>query len=518
MSSHEQNNSVPNGDTPRSSSLPSPIGEPVEVSVSQVVREKIGKCILVLGVGGAGGNTVEFAYQQASPLVEYCVINTDLQDLEKLTVPNKFKIGAKLTGSLGAGGNPANGRDALLEDEDRINEYLYNVVNREGDDKIDLAYIIGGLGGGTGSGAVPELARLCHENDIPSVVLCIMPDAEPHERVHRAAKEALAQTEKWADSVMPVDNFKLLQMYGHLELAECHKRIDMLMAKAVMAAVEIVSSCPKINQDMNDVLSIIWDRDLKAQAKDGAQENRPQKKGQLIVLGVGEGKGENRIIDALQEIINSPLLLCSSIKGGKKILYQLVYANGTENPPTYSDFRKIRSLLKRASGVPVDFLPGGGGIDSITDDTVRLTIFVTEFEETPSEIFEQEVAQRDYDADFPETVYLVEDIEEVEEIEEPQPMKRILPKPRKVVMKPQEDQENQPAKPVERPAPLRAAASKAKPHTSMAGEESLFAQAERAEAEDQSTPSQDSDAAMPDAPGSQPADDSNVDPWKRYKR
>ncbi len=255
-----------------------------------------GARIKVIGIGGGGGNAVNHMIDAQIEGVEFLVANTDLQALKRSHASVKLQIGAKLTKGLGAGANPEIGRDAALEDTEKIIEAL------EG---ADMVFVTVGLGGGTGTGAAPIIASLAAELDALTVAVVTKPF--PFEGRHRSrqADAGLEELRSVVDTLITIPNARLLQAVDrNMALGDAFKMADDVLRQAVQGISDLITTPGFINVDFADVRAIM--------------------KGMGIALmGTGTGAGENRAMDATQRAISSPLLEEASINGARGVLVNI---------------------------------------------------------------------------------------------------------------------------------------------------------------------------------------------------
>jgi len=255
-----------------------------------------GARIKVIGVGGGGSNAVNHMIEARIEGVEFLVANTDLQALKRSQAPVKLQLGARLTKGLGAGANPEIGRDAALEDTEKILEVLEN---------SDMVFVTVGLGGGTGTGAAPIIASLAAELDALTVAVVTKPF--PFEGRHRMrqAEAGMEELRSVVDTLITIPNERLLQAADrNMSLADAFKMADDILRQAVQGISDLITIPGFINVDFADVRAIM--------------------KGMGIALmGTGHAVGENRAMDATQRAISSPLLEEASINGAKGVLVNI---------------------------------------------------------------------------------------------------------------------------------------------------------------------------------------------------
>jgi len=248
-------------------------------SVPQGIRDP-GYCrIMVLGVGGAGNNTVSRLMESGNISAECVAINTDMQHLRATHAKQKILIGEKLTRGLGSGGDPEIGKAAIMESAKQVEKIL------EG---VDIAFITAGLGGGTGTGASPIIARMAREKGAIVVGVVTMPFKIEKGRIAYAIK-GLTEMRRECDTVIVIDNNKLMRMVPQLPINDAFKVGDSVLANMISGITEIIAAPSLINLDFADFRTII-------------------KKGGVAVAGVGESNAPNRAEDAVQKALRMPLL------------------------------------------------------------------------------------------------------------------------------------------------------------------------------------------------------------------
>lgn len=255
-----------------------------------------GARIKVIGVGGGGGNAANHMIEAGIEGVEFLTVNTDLQALKRSHAPIKLQIGAKLTKGLGAGANPEVGRDAALEDTEKIIEVL------EG---TDMVFVTVGLGGGTGTGAAPIIASLAAELDALTVAVVTKPF--PFEGRHRMrqAETGLEELRSVVDTLITIPNERLLQAADrNMALSDAFKMADDVLRQAVQGISDLITIPGFINVDFADVRAI-----MKGMG--------------MALMGTGHALGENRAMEATQRAISSPLLEETSINGAKGVLVNI---------------------------------------------------------------------------------------------------------------------------------------------------------------------------------------------------
>ena len=312
--------------------------------------------IKVIGVGGGGGNAVNYMKSVGIRNVEFIICNTDIQALHSSSVKNQIQIGMELTKGLGAGANPSKGRDAALESSHDIREVLRN-------DETKMLFITAGMGGGTGTGAAPVIAQIARELDILTVGIVTLPfDFEGKSKLSKAL-DGIEELKKGCDSVITILNQRLIEIYGDLSQSKAFEKADDIIATSAKCIAEIVTVPGQINVDFEDVKTVMKDAGTS-------------------VLGSAEASGDNRAKEAIENAINSPLLNDRNIEGAKRILLNIV-SGGGDNELSTIELNTITKLVNESSSENVEII-FGTAIDGELDDKVRVTIIATGFNKKES--------------------------------------------------------------------------------------------------------------------------------------
>ncbi len=315
------------------------------------VERQIEQLIKVIGVGGAGSNAVNHMYlHQKLDNVNYIVCNTDSQALAASPVPTKIQIGKTLTGGLGAGSKKETGRQAALENLEDIEEAL--------GDKTKMLFITAGMGGGTGTGAAPEIAKLAKEKGILTLAIVTMPFLYEGEKRRKQAVEGIRTLRQHVDSLIVVENEKLVELYGDLGFTEAFAKSNEVLSNAVRSVITVITKNYLINLDFNDVESILKDSGT-------------------ALFGLAEANGENRAKIVASKTLESPLLNNNNIRGAKKVL--LLIRSGDETA-TVGEISYINNYVREAAGNDVDLFMGLG-VDHELGDKISVTVIATGFPE-----------------------------------------------------------------------------------------------------------------------------------------
>jgi cell division protein FtsZ len=305
--------------------------------------------IKVIGVGGGGGNAVNHMYRQGITDVSFVVCNTDNQALAKSPVPTKIQLGADTTEGLGAGGKPEVARRAAEESIDKIQDIL--------NDNTKMVFITAGMGGGTGTGASPIVAKAAHDMGILTVGIVTIPFAFEGNMKIRQALEGVAALSEHVDAILVINNEKLKQIYPDLELSNAFAKADDVLTNAAKAIAEIITVPGYINTDFADVYSIMKD-------------------GHVAIMNTGYASGENRISKAIEDALNSPLLNTSDVSGASKILLSLYCSNSDQI--RMEEVEQIHEFMSKV-GENVQVI-WGASFDEELKDRVKITLIATGFE------------------------------------------------------------------------------------------------------------------------------------------
>jgi cell division protein FtsZ len=309
-----------------------------------------GTKIKVVGVGGGGSNAAARMMQSGLTGVEFYVLNTDVQALGASPVPNKLAIGAKITNGLGAGSDPAVGRQAALEDTERIIELL------EG---ADMVFVTAGLGGGTGTGAAPVVAALAKELGALTVAVVTKPFEFEGKPRMRMAEKGLAELAQTVDTVITIPNERLLEIAAEdASFLDGFRIADDVLKQGVQGISDIITRPGLINRDFSDVRAIMLGMGY-------------------AMMGTAMAKGMGAAVEAARLAISSPLLEDGGIKGARGILMNIT---GGERMLRLRDIQKACNLIREAVAdeeVPISF---GLVLDESLGDEVKITVIATGFQ------------------------------------------------------------------------------------------------------------------------------------------
>ncbi len=304
--------------------------------------------IKVIGVGGGGSNAVNHMYRQGIKDVEFVVANTDLQALNSSPVPYKLQLGVNLTEGLGCGANPEVGRAAALESKEQIREMLTGTK---------MVFVTAGMGGGTGTGAAPIIAKIAKDMDILTVGIVTVPFAFEGKKKLAQAEAGVEAFKASCDTVLVILNDKLREIYGNLAIGQAFGEADNVLTTAAKGIAEIITLAGYVNVDFQDVRTVM----LNAGA---------------AVMGSAETRGDNRAIKAAQQSLASPLLDNRDIMGAKKILLSII--SGEEAELQMDELTQITEYIQGQAGDEAEVI-FGHGVDSSLGDRIRVTVIATGF-------------------------------------------------------------------------------------------------------------------------------------------
>ncbi len=311
-------------------------------------EEQLTAKIKVIGIGGGGGNAVNRMIQAGIKGIEFLVTNTDVQAMRTSAAPMKIQIGAKLTKGLGAGANPEIGKQAALEDTDRILEALSGA---------DMIFITTGMGGGTGTGAAPIIASLAAELGALTVAVVTKPFAFEGKRRRVQAEQGIRALRDTVDTLITIPNERLLSFVERAtSLGEAFKIADDVLRQAVQGISDLITVPGEINLDFADVKTIMHGMGM-------------------ALMGTGVSSGEHRAVEAAQRAISSPLLEEASIEGAKGVLINIT--GGTDM--TLFEVHEAASVIQEAADEEANII-FGTVIDPKMKDEVKVTVIATGFD------------------------------------------------------------------------------------------------------------------------------------------
>lgn len=307
--------------------------------------------IKVIGVGGGGSNAVNHMHAQVIEGVNFIICNTDAQAIATSNVPNKVQLGPHLTQGLGAGANPEIGRQATEESLEELKTMLE--VNTK------MAFITAGMGGGTGTGGAPIIAKICKDLGILTVGIVTTPFGYEGKKRIQQAEDGIGRLKEYVDTLLVISNDKLRHQFGNLKMKEAFSKADNVLATAAKCITDVINSTGQINVDFADVCTVM-------------------KNGGVAILGNASANGDNRAQRAIEEALNSPLLNDNDIRGAKWILININSAEG-EHEFTMDEVEIIQNHLLSQAGENTDVILGLG-YDSTLGDKIGITLIATGFE------------------------------------------------------------------------------------------------------------------------------------------
>ena len=306
------------------------------------------KIIKVIGVGGGGGNAVNHMYREGIHDVTFVLCNTDNQALAESPVPVKLQLGRSITQGLGAGNRPERARDAAEESIDDINEQL--------NDGTKMVFITAGMGGGTGTGAAPVIARIAKEMDILTVGIVTIPFIFEGEKKIIQALDGVERIAQHVDALLVINNERLREIYADLTFMNAFGKADDTLSIAAKSIAEIITMRGTVNLDFADVKTIL---------KDGG----------VAIMSTGFGEGENRVTKAIDDALHSPLLNNNDIFNAKKVMLNVSFCPTSEL--MMEEMNEIHEFMSKfREGVEVIW---GVAVDNSLDTKVKITVLATGF-------------------------------------------------------------------------------------------------------------------------------------------
>ena len=306
------------------------------------------KIIKVIGVGGGGGNAVNHMYREGIHDVTFVLCNTDNQALAESPVPVKLQLGRSITQGLGAGNRPERARDAAEESIDDIKEQL--------NDGTKMVFITAGMGGGTGTGAAPVIARIAKEMDILTVGIVTIPFIFEGEKKIIQALDGVERIAQHVDALLVINNERLREIYADLTFMNAFGKADDTLSIAAKSIAEIITMRGTVNLDFADVKTIL---------KDGG----------VAIMSTGFGEGENRVTKAIDDALHSPLLNNNDIFNTKKVMLNVSFCPTSEL--MMEEMNEIHEFMSKfREGVEVIW---GVAVDNSLDTKVKITVLATGF-------------------------------------------------------------------------------------------------------------------------------------------
>jgi len=311
--------------------------------------------IKVIGIGGGGGNAVNTMIGAKLTGVDFLAANTDAQSLEANHAPVRVQLGAMVTKGLGAGANPEIGRRAALEDQEKIKRYL---------DGADMIFITAGMGGGTGTGGAPVIARMAREVGALTVGVVTKPFIFEGKKRMRQADDGIEELKQCVDTLIVIPNQRLLSIAAKTTtMLEAFQKADDVLLQAVRGISDLIITPGLINLDFADVRTVMAEMGL-------------------ALMGAASASGENRAIEAAQKAISSPLLEDISIQGARGVLINI-----TGGPDLcLHEVNEAASMIQEEAHEDANIIFGAVIDDNMADDEIRITVIATGFGEVKEEI------------------------------------------------------------------------------------------------------------------------------------
>lgn len=309
--------------------------------------------IKVIGVGGGGSNAVNYMYGQNIPNVNFVVCNTDQQHLRDMAVPNKLLLGWEITHGRGAGNNPDVGRECAEQSSEDIKKLFQ--------DGTEMVFITAGMGGGTGTGAAPVVARLAKEADMLTIGIVTVPFMFEGEKKILKALDGANEMREHVDALLVINNENLIELYKDYNFFNAFQKADDTLANAARSISDIISERCYINVDFQDV---------KTTLKDSG----------TAIISTAYGMGEHRISDAIHNALHSPLLKAHDINTSKRLLFKFTCSRESDNPIRAEEIAEITQFTsKLPASIDVKW---GIGDNPELGDKVKITVLASGFDVT----------------------------------------------------------------------------------------------------------------------------------------
>ena len=322
----------------------------------EIIEETTARALIkVIGVGGGGGNAVQHMMTSKFEHVEFVCANTDAQALENGSVTNTLQLGGDFTKGLGAGADPAIGRQAALDDTDRITEMLKGT---------DMVFITAGMGGGTGTGAAPVVAQLAREMNVLTVAVVTRPFSFEGKKRGLVADKGLEELSQYVDSLIVIPNEKLLSELGaDITLSDAFSAANNVLLGAVQGIAELITCSGRINVDFADVRTVMSEKGM-------------------AMIGTGSGRGEDRAKDAARSAISSPLLEDIDLTGAKGVLVNITSSADL----TIGEFQQFGECVAEFTSDNATVVIGNV-VDPTLKEEVRVTVVATGIGTEKDEVF-----------------------------------------------------------------------------------------------------------------------------------
>lgn len=311
------------------------------------------KIIKVIGVGGGGNNAINHMYNQNIKGVSFVVCNTDLQALRASDVPTKVLLGPNITHGLGAGNIPEKAKLAAEESTEEIGKLF--------DDETKMVFITAGMGGGTGTGAAPVVAKIAREHGVLTIGIVTIPFLFEGEKKILKALNGAEEMSKYVDALLIINNERLTEIYSELDFLNAFGKADDTLSTAARSISELITCEGRINLDFNDVKTTL--------------EN-----GGVAIISSGYGEGERRMTKAIEDALNSPLLKNRDVYGSKRILVNIYFSHNAEQKFVMSEVNEMREFM--CNFAPEVDVIWGVAFDDTLGEKVKVTILASGFNVT----------------------------------------------------------------------------------------------------------------------------------------
>ncbi len=316
---------------------------------------ELSSIIKVIGVGGGGSNAVNHMYAQGIHGVDFVICNTDKQALDMSAIPTKLQIGTALTEGLGAGSVPERGGLAAQENIEEIRQLLNT--------RTKMLFITAGMGGGTGTGAAPVIARVARDMGVLTVGIVTMPFNWEGRKRKQQASSGIEEMRNAVDTLLVINNDRLRDLYGNLTMDDAFAHADNVLTTAARGIADIIMKTGKVNVDFEDVRTVMSNSGV-------------------AIMGMAEAEGEDRAIRAAQEALASPLLNDSDIRGAKYVLLNIALG---DRQMQMDEMTEITDHIQDAAGSSADVIWGYCHDESL-GDRLRVTLIATGFNQNPLDI------------------------------------------------------------------------------------------------------------------------------------
>ncbi|MDR1527200.1 MAG: cell division protein FtsZ [Dysgonamonadaceae bacterium] len=306
--------------------------------------------IKVIGVGGGGGNAVTHMYKEGIQNVTFALCNTDNQALIKSGVPVIVQLGKETTKGLGSGNKPHIAKQAAEESAEDIRKLL--------SDRTQMVFITAGMGGGTGTGAAPVIAKIAKDMDILTVGIVTIPFLFEGEDKILQALRGVEEIRKNVDALLVINNQRLIEMYGNLNIIEAFAKADSTLSTAARSIAEIITIPGIINVDFADV-------------------NTTLKDGGVAIMNSGYGQGKGRVSQAFDEALNSPLLNNNKVFNAKKILFNIYFS--PDKPLEGIEMNEITDFMGKFKIREIKLIWGTAIDDTLKNDEMKVTVLAAGF-------------------------------------------------------------------------------------------------------------------------------------------